>query len=259
MPLKLKLIVYQKELHQKLLNLYPKVIGEEDHATPNAMGTGMICNNLKFILEDCFDSSTLNHISPTPSLTPSPKPSPENTPSPVHNKVQLLEHVMDSLNLTPIIQILESVMSLVDYEHPTGETTDDQNQLTYFSDSTQPPPLNTMFGSPIDVSSGKASSSSSSESYFNPFPGLNLKPVILTPIFIKPIQVVPLQTFTPKNLQNDQACSAETTYEQNNLSLQFEVGHVTINQPELEHSPKPQLEIQPEHQSTPQPSSQPTP
>lgn len=95
-----------------------------------------------------------------------------------------------------------------------------------------------MFGHPIDVSNGKYSLGSSSESDFNPIVGLNLKHV-----FIKPIQVIPLQTFIP---QNDQACSAETTFKQNDLSVQFKVKHVTQEQPEHVPLRKPKPTTQPE-------------
>lgn len=88
----------------------------------------MTSNNLKSIFEDCFDSSNLNHISPIPSPKPSPKPSLKHTSSPI----QQLEPVMNSLNPTHIIQILENDMDLVDFEHPAGETTDDQNLLNKF-------------------------------------------------------------------------------------------------------------------------------
>lgn len=49
-------------------------------------------------------------------------------------------------------------MNLVYYEHPAGETTNDQRQLSYIYDFEQPPPLNTMFETLLDVFSGKVSS-----------------------------------------------------------------------------------------------------
>lgn len=68
--------------------------------------------------------------------------------------------MVEFTNQTLIIQIQENVMNLVDYEHPVVEPTDDQKQKTYFSDSEQPPPLNTMLGPPLEVYSGKAFSGS---------------------------------------------------------------------------------------------------
>lgn len=52
-------------------NLASEDVGEKEKVTPDAINTDMTCNNFNFILEDCFDSSTLNHISPTlsPSIT----------------------------------------------------------------------------------------------------------------------------------------------------------------------------------------------
>lgn len=111
----------------------------------------MTCNKLNSIYEDYFDSSTLNHISPTPSF----KRSLEHTISPIHNMVPHSKPGMDSPNQTPIIQILKNSMKPIDYEHPTGETTNDQRKLAYIYDFELPPPLNTMFGPPIDVSIGK--------------------------------------------------------------------------------------------------------
>lgn len=76
-------------------------------------------NNMNSNFEDCFDSYTLNYISPTPSPNPSLKPSPKHTSS----FVQQSKHMVESPNPTPIIQILEKVMNL---ERPAGESTDDQ-------------------------------------------------------------------------------------------------------------------------------------
>lgn len=172
---------------------------------------------------------------------------------------------MDSPNLTPIIQILENVVNIVDFEQPIGETTYDQKQLTYFSDSEQPSPLNTMFGNPpppIDVSSGKGSSSSELETEEVDFiTSLGLKHVTLSHVFTRPIQVIPHQTFTPQQLQTDQACSAEINSEHINLSDLFEAKDVTLDQPELEPSPKtqPSTEPQPTYESQPQNSPQPSP
>lgn len=89
------------------------------------METYMPSNNLDSIIDDCFESSTLNHISQTPSPKPSPKPYPEHTLSPDHNRVQLSKPVIDSPNLMPIIQILENTMNPIDIEHPAGEANDD--------------------------------------------------------------------------------------------------------------------------------------
>lgn len=77
--------------------------------------------HMNYILEYDFDYSTLNQKSPTLSPYHSPK----------HNS------------------------------SPPGESTVVQNQLTLFSASEQPSPMNIMLEPPIDVSSGKASSSSS--------------------------------------------------------------------------------------------------
>ncbi|XP_050895383.1 uncharacterized protein LOC127102002 [Lathyrus oleraceus] len=99
------------------MNLASEVIGEEEQVSSDAMEIDMKSNNLNFIFKDCFDSSILNHI----SLTPSPKPSPKHTPSPVHNRFQLSEPVIDSPNPTPIIHILENGTNLVDSEHPTAK------------------------------------------------------------------------------------------------------------------------------------------
>lgn len=79
------------------------------------METDMTGDNLNFIFEDCFDSSTLSHISPTPL----PKPSPKRNSS----FVQQSEPMTDSPNLTPITPILENAINLVDSKHLTGETT----------------------------------------------------------------------------------------------------------------------------------------
>lgn len=173
-------------------NIASEVFGNEDQATSDAIETDMKSNNLNFTLEDCFESSTLNHISPRPSQKSPPKPSIEHTPLHVHNRVQLSKLVMDFSNPTPIIHILENAMNLVDSEHPIGETIDDKKLLIYFYDYEQPPPLNTIFGPLMDVYSGKASSSSSSGSYSDLIVGLNLELVIPTPVFIIPIQVIPL-------------------------------------------------------------------
>lgn len=139
-------------------NLALKANGEENGATPDVMETDMTCNNHKSIFEDCFDS-TLNHTSPTFSPKPSPKPSPEHTSSPV----QQSKPVVESLNPKLVIHVLENAINLVKSEHPAGELTDDQKHLTYFYDSEQPPPFNTMYVPPITVSSGKASFGSKSE------------------------------------------------------------------------------------------------
>lgn len=76
-----------------------KLASEKVQATSNVVETNMTGNNLNYIFEDCFDSSTLNHISPTPSL----KPYPKHTPLNVHNSVQQSKPVMDSPNPTLII------------------------------------------------------------------------------------------------------------------------------------------------------------
>lgn len=68
--------------------------------------------------------------------------------------------------------------------------------------------------------------SSSSESDSDPIAGLNLKHVTISPVFIRTIQAIPLEIFTPKDLQNGQACSAETTPKHNNLSVLFEAERV---------------------------------
>ena len=70
---------------------------------------------------------------------------------------------MDSPNPTPIFQNLENVMNQVDFEHLAGETNDDQRQLAYIYDSEQLSPLNTILEPLINISSGKALSSSSSD------------------------------------------------------------------------------------------------
>lgn len=104
----------------------------------------MIGNNLDYNLEGCFDSSILNHISLTPPSNPSPKPCLKHTLS----LVQQSDLVVESDNPTPILQILEKAMNLDDFEHPAGESIDDQKQLTYFSNSEQPPHLNPMLEPP---------------------------------------------------------------------------------------------------------------
>lgn len=91
-------------------------------------------------------------------------------------------------------------MNLVDSKHRVGETPDDQRQLAYISDYEQPPSLSNFFEPLINVSSGKALSSSSSNSDYEFIVTLGLKP-----IFVKHIQIVPLKTFTPQKPQNDQA------------------------------------------------------
>lgn len=112
-------------------NLASEAFVEKEQAALDAKETDITRNILNYIFEDLFDSSTLNHISPTPS----PKQSLKHTPSPTHNIVQLSEHVMYSPIHTPVLQILDNSLNLVDSKHPTGETTGDRRQLGYISDS----------------------------------------------------------------------------------------------------------------------------
>lgn len=81
------------------INLASEVVDEEKQAASDVMETDMTNSSLNSIFEDCFDYSTLNHISLTPSPKPSYKPSPEHISSLVHKS----EPVMNSTNLTPII------------------------------------------------------------------------------------------------------------------------------------------------------------
>lgn len=87
--------VSEEVVSEAATNLIFEVVSENKQATIDAMEIDIKGNNFNSIFEYYFDSSILNHISPTPS----PKPSPKHTSSPV----QQLEHVMDSPNPTPII------------------------------------------------------------------------------------------------------------------------------------------------------------
>lgn len=79
--------------------------------------------------------------------------------------------------------------------------------MAYIFYSEQPAPLNTMSGPPIEVSSGKASFSSESETEEADF----IASLSLKPIFVKPIQIVQLKIVTLQKPQNDQACSTKAT------------------------------------------------
>lgn len=152
-----------------------KVIGEEQVAL-DVVETDMTSNNLNSIFEDCFYSSNLNHISPIPL----PKPS--------------LEHT------------LKNVMNLVYSEHPAGETTDDKKQLTYFSDSEQPLPLNTMLG-PLYMFL---------EGTFYLVLGqtqvLTLLLVLVSNLFLSNLSKLSLLKSSHLKNQNDQTCLPETSY-----------------------------------------------
>lgn len=152
--------VLEEVVSEAATNLPFEVVGEKNQAASDVVESDITGNNMNSIYKDCFYSSTLNHI----SATPSPKPSPRHTPSPIPNIIQHLEHMMDSPYPTLIIQVLENVMNLVDSKHPAGETTADQRILAYISNSEQTPPLNTMIEPLINVFCGKTSSSSSSYS-----------------------------------------------------------------------------------------------
>lgn len=120
------------------------IIPEEvvlETTTSHALYIGEACINLNLVSKDDFNYITLNHISPTPSPIPSPNKSPKHTSLPINEPINA------------------------------------HNQLIEFSASEQPSPLNIMLEPPIDVSSGKATPSSSESKYdatkFEAHPNLN--------------------------------------------------------------------------------------
>lgn len=97
-----------------------------------------------------------------------------------------------------------------------------QNQLVEFSSSEQSSPLNTMLEPPIDVSSGKATSSSSELEYdatgFDAH--LDLKSLKFSPD-INLISVIPIQVVSPLVQSTHQSCYIS------------EVEHVILIQPDI--------------------------
>lgn len=62
--------VPEEVISEAATNIVSEVVGEETQVVPNVMETDILSSKLNYVFKDCFDSSTLNHLSPTPSPKP---------------------------------------------------------------------------------------------------------------------------------------------------------------------------------------------